>query len=114
MKDQSARRIKSKPPKTARKPLKRLPLSAVFYALSDPARLEVILSLLQTDEVSCGQCKSDLSKSTMSHHFKVLREAGLIQKREDGKMHYISLCAVDIEARLPGFLKTLSKIKPPY
>jgi DNA-binding transcriptional ArsR family regulator len=92
---------------------KKLPISSVFYALSDPARIEIVLNLLREKELSCGQCKSELSKSTMSHHFKVLREAGLIQKREDGKVHYISLCVNEIEERIPGLLKVLKTLKNP-
>jgi DNA-binding transcriptional ArsR family regulator len=87
--------------------LKKMPLSVLFYALSDPVRIEIIQILLEQDEISCGKCKSSLSKSTMSHHFKVLREAGLIQRREEGKVHFISLRKEEIEARLPGFLDLL-------
>ncbi len=93
--------------------LKKMPLSALFDALSDPVRLEIILTLLQREELSCGQCKSPLSKSTMSHHFKVLRETGIIQRREVGKVHYISLRETELEARLPGFLVSLKRARGP-
>ncbi len=94
--------------------LKKMPLSSIFYALSDPARLEIVRALMSDSEVSCGQCRSTLSKSTMSHHFKVLREAGLIQRREEGKVHYISLREDEIESRLPGLLNLLKKSPLPY
>ena len=93
--------------------LKKVPLSLIFYALSDPVRLEIIRTLLENDELSCGSCKSPLSKSTMSHHFKVLRESGLIEKRGEGKVHYLSLRRVEIESRIPGLLTILEKIKGP-
>lgn len=93
--------------------LKKMPVSALFDALSDSARLEIVLALLDKGEISCGECKTPLSKSTMSHHFKVLREAGLIQKREEGKIHYISLRTEEIEKRLPGFLELLSNLSKP-
>ena len=93
--------------------LKKMPLSSLFYALSDPARLEIIQMLLDREELTCGECKSNLSKSTMSHHFKVLREAGLIQRRENGKVHFISLREEEIESRLPGFLQALLRAKGP-
>jgi DNA-binding transcriptional ArsR family regulator len=93
--------------------LKKMPISSIFDALSDPARIEIILTLLNEKELSCGQCKTDLSKSTMSHHFKVLREAGLIQKREEGKMHFISLRIEEIEERIPGLIKVLKTLKDP-
>ena len=89
-----------------------MPLASIFYALSDPARLEILRALMTDSERSCGQCPSRLSKSTMSHHFKVLREAGLIQKREEGKIHYISLREEEIEAHLPGLLKLLRNTLP--
>ena len=93
--------------------LKKIPLSLIFYALSDPIRIEIIQALLEKDEISCGACKSPLSKSTMSHHFKVLRESGLIEKRGEGKVHYLSLRRVEIEARLPGLLIVLGKTRGP-
>ncbi|MEO5969055.1 MAG: helix-turn-helix transcriptional regulator [Bdellovibrionia bacterium] len=93
--------------------LKKIPLSLIFYALSDPVRLEIVQALLEQDEISCGACKSPLSKSTMSHHFKVLRESGLIVKRGEGKVHYLSLRRVEIEARFPGLLIILGKLKGP-
>ncbi len=103
------------PPATEKKPprFSKVPLSSFFYALSDPARIEIIRALLEKDEISCGQCKSPLSKSTMSHHFKVLRETGITQRREEGAVHYLSLKQDEIEARLPGFLSALRKCSGP-
>lgn len=94
--------------------LKKMPLSAIFSALGDPARLEIIRALLDKDEISCGECKSPKSKSTMSHHFRVLKESGLIQKREEGTTHYISLRANEIEARVPGLIESLKDAGGPY
>ena len=93
--------------------LKKIPLSAIFDALSDPVRLEILKLLLEEDEISCGNCKSTLSKSTMSHHFKVLTHAGLIQRREQGTSHFLSLRKEEIEKRLPGFLKVLFDLPGP-
>lgn len=93
--------------------LKKMPASSIFYALSDPARVEILLTLIEEKELSCGQCKTELSKSTMSHHFKVLRESGLIQRREEGKIHYISLRLEEIEDRMPGLIKLLKSMKKP-
>ncbi len=94
--------------------LKKMPLSAIFNALSDPARIEILQVLLREEELSCGQCKSPLSKSTMSHHFKVLREAGLIQRREEGKVHLNSVRAEELEARLPGLISVLKRAGGPF
>ncbi len=88
-------------------------LSLIFYALSDPIRIDILRTLIKVEEISCGACKSSLSKSTMSHHFKVLREAGLIQKRTLGKLHFISIREREIEKRIPGLLDLIKKAKPP-
>lgn len=93
--------------------LKKMPLSVIFDALSDPARIEIILIILQQQEITCGQCKSPLSKSTMSHHFRVLQEAGIIQRREEGKTHYLSVRTGELEERLPGIISILKKVKRP-
>jgi DNA-binding transcriptional ArsR family regulator len=101
--------------KTAYAPnLKKMPLCSIFYALSDPIRIEIVRGLLDEGELSCGQCKTPRSKSTMSHHFKVLREAGLIAKREEGTAHFLSLRAEELEERLPGIVSLLRKAKTPY
>ena len=92
---------------------RKMPLSAIFYALGDPVRLQIVLTLLEQKEISCGACKTRVSKSTMSHHFKVLRQAGLIQKREEGTVHYLSLKRSDITSRLPALLKLLEKATGP-
>lgn len=94
--------------------LKKMPLSTIFDALSDPVRLDVMIFLLKENEITCGECKSSVAKSTMSHHFKVLREAGLIQKREEGTTHYLSVRRDEIDARIPGLLAMLMKCTGPY
>lgn len=93
--------------------LKEVPLSAIFYALSDPARLNIVRDLMEKEEVACGEFECSVSKSTMSHHFKVLREAGLIQKREDGARQLNSLRRKEIEERCPGLLNALLKSRGP-
>jgi DNA-binding transcriptional ArsR family regulator len=92
----------------------KIKLSDLFYALSDPIRIKIMKTLIQEGEISCGACKASVSKSTMSHHFKVLREAGMIRKKTIGKLHFISLRKADIERRLPGILKSISFAKSPY
>lgn len=93
--------------------IKEIPLSSIFYALSDPARLRVVLCLLEEEEVACGQITCSVSKSTMSHHFKVLRESGLLQKREEGTRQFNSLRKKEIEERCPGLLEALANCRKP-
>ena len=81
-----------------------LSLSGVLHALSDPVRLEIVRALAHGTEVSCGELRAPVSKSTLSHHLKVLRDAGLTQTRAVGVQRLVSLRAGDVEARFPGLL----------
>jgi DNA-binding transcriptional ArsR family regulator len=79
-------------------------LAAVMAALSDPARLEILRVLAAVGERTCGTFDLGLSKATRSHHFKVLREAGLTHTRAVGTHRHVSLRRDDLEARFPGLL----------
>jgi DNA-binding transcriptional ArsR family regulator len=80
-----------------------LSLPLVLHALSDPVRLEIVRALEEA-ELSSGRLKVPVSKSTLSHHLKVLRDAGLTQTRAQGVRRFVSLRREDIEARFPGLL----------
>jgi DNA-binding transcriptional ArsR family regulator len=82
-------------------------LEGVFSALGDSVRLNVIRELLnlpESAEKTCGTFAISVSKSTFSHHVRVLREAGLIQVRQEGAHSLLSLRRKDVEARFPGLL----------
>jgi DNA-binding transcriptional ArsR family regulator len=81
-----------------------LSLPGVLHALSDPVRLEIVRALAGGIEASCGELGVPVSKSTLSHHLKVLRDAGLTQTRAVGVHRFVSLRAADIEERFPGLL----------
>jgi DNA-binding transcriptional ArsR family regulator len=81
-----------------------LTLTAVLYALSDPARLTITRSLAERGEQPCGSIVTSLAKATLSHHFKVLRESGVIRTRIEGTQHLSSLRRADLDARFPGLL----------
>ncbi len=81
-----------------------LSLPGVLYALSDPVRLEIVGMLDNDPELSCGRIEVPVSKSTLSHHLKVLREAGLTLTRAEGVQRFVSLRRNDIETRFPGLL----------
>jgi DNA-binding transcriptional ArsR family regulator len=85
-------------------PTEDLTLAAVMAALSDPARVDIIRVLAAEGERTCGTFDLGLSKATRSHHFKVLREAGLTHTRAEGTHRHISLRRDDVEARFPGLL----------
>jgi DNA-binding transcriptional ArsR family regulator len=87
-----------------------LELSAVLHALSDPVRLMIVAELAQDErEYTCGSFELPVTKSTCTHHFKVLREAGLIKQRQQGTTRLNKLRREDLEARFPGVLDTILK-----
>jgi DNA-binding transcriptional ArsR family regulator len=79
-------------------------LHEVLAALGDPVRLNIVRQLADRGEVRCGGFGLNLAKSTLSHHFKVLREAGLVGARAEGTslMNYLERDAV--ERKFPGLL----------
>jgi DNA-binding transcriptional ArsR family regulator len=79
-------------------------LTAVMAALSDPARVEIVRALSSCEERTCGEFDLGISKATRSHHFKVLRDAGLTHTRSEGTHRHLSLRRDDVEARFPGLL----------
>jgi DNA-binding transcriptional ArsR family regulator len=85
-----------------------LELSAVLHALSDPVRLMVVAELASGEaECTCGSFSLPVTKSTCTHHFKVLREAGVIAQRQQGTTRLNKLRRDDLEARFPGLLETI-------
>jgi DNA-binding transcriptional ArsR family regulator len=88
-----------------------LELSSVLHALSDPARLEIVRRLADGDEPSCGTFDLGLSKATLSHHFRVLRESGVVLVRPEGRKRLLSLRVEDLEARFPGLMDAVLSAK---
>ena len=88
-------------------------LPAVLHALSDPHRLEIVLRLDQDSEARpCGTFGFDISKSTMTHHFRTLREAGVIRQERQGTTKMTELRREDLDARFPGLLDAVLASKP--
>jgi DNA-binding transcriptional ArsR family regulator len=82
-----------------------LELSAVLHALSDPQRLQIVRELAGAPEaLPCGAIELDVAKSTMTHHFRVLREAGVIRQERSGTTRLTSLRREDLDQRFPGLL----------
>ncbi|MCP9626413.1 helix-turn-helix domain-containing protein [Rhodopseudomonas palustris] len=87
-------------------------LAGVLAALSDPMRLRIVKALLQEGE--CMSCTAaapcpEIPKSTLSNHFRILREAGLIQTTKKGVENRNVVRESDINARFPGLLKAILK-----
>ncbi len=83
-----------------------LKLETVLYALSDPVRLYIVRNLAEKGELACYAAVAglDIAKSTQSHHYRILRQAGLIAQRKAGVCFISSLRKADIDARFPGLL----------
>ena len=79
-------------------------LEHLLHALSDPVRLDIVRQLARDGEASCTALDGGRPKSSMSHHFRVLREAGLVHTRNDGVTHMNSLRRADLDRRFPGLL----------
>jgi DNA-binding transcriptional ArsR family regulator len=83
-------------------------LESIFQALGDPVRLEIVRKLHVAGQAkACGTLDLPVGKSTASHHFKVLREAGLIRQRLEGRTRFTELRLADVEERFPGLLKSV-------
>jgi DNA-binding transcriptional ArsR family regulator len=86
-------------------------LENVLFALGNPLRLEIIRILADGSEQSCNALRhEDVAKSTMTHHWRVLRDSGVIWQRPQGRENMISLRREDLDARFPGLLDTLLKV----
>jgi DNA-binding transcriptional ArsR family regulator len=79
-------------------------LAGVLQALSDPMRLRIVVALAGSEELSCKSIDLPVVKSTCTHHFRVLREAGVISQRQEGTSRLNSLRRNDLDTRFPGLL----------
>ena len=82
-------------------------LAAVLHALSDPMRLRIVAGLAGESDRTCKSFGLPVTKSTCTHHFRVLREAGVIRQRLEGTTKLNSLRRDDLEARFPGLLDSV-------
>lgn len=80
----------------------------ILAALADPVRLEMIRRLANTGTaMQCALLYDGINKSTATHHFKVLREAGLVERSTiDGQIHQ-RLRFDDVESVVPGLLESV-------
>ena len=85
-----------------------LTLHRILFALSDPTRLAVVAALMDGAEHSSGDLLAEsVPRSTMTHHLKILREAGVTRTRPEGMRCLISLRRDDVDARFPGLLDAI-------
>lgn len=80
----------------------------VFKALSDPTRYEIVRMLVTSYELGCEdfECVFHKSKPAMSHHYRVLENAGLVAYRKDGLRVYYRLERARLDRFVPQFPQT--------
>lgn len=85
-------------------------LQGVLEALVDPVRRSIVAQLhLADDPISCGNFDIPVARSTATHHFNVLREAGLIRQHYTGTSRMNTLRRDDIDQLLPGLLDACAR-----
>jgi DNA-binding transcriptional ArsR family regulator len=84
-------------------------LSSVLAALGHPIRLSIVRALAKgsPEGLACGSIDIGVTKATATHHWRVLREAGVIRQWQVGRNHYVGLRYEDLEERVPGLLGTV-------
>lgn len=88
-------------------PLDSVELATVLDALGDPIRLKVVRQLATSNGVVCGNFDVDVSMSTLSHHLRILRGAGLVRVIPQGRFRRHELRSAEAEARFPGLLASV-------
>lgn len=97
--------------------LKDVELPAVLFALSDPARLDLVRQLAAQGPLTVAQCQATepgVSKSTFSHHLKTLREAGLIRNDPAGRQRIVTLRKAEVDERFPALLDAVLSSAPAH
>lgn len=93
-------------------------LGSVLAALADPLRRQVVVALTRgegvdhTGERACSSFELPVAKSTRTHHWRVLRQAGLIRQRDAGNGTFVRL-RDEFEDQFPGLLALLAKLAGP-
>lgn len=84
-------------------------LADIMRALGDPVRLHMVATMHELGECECSLVYAGLglSKSNASHHFRVLRESGVLRRTQRGNQQYAALRSEEIETRFPGLLRSV-------
>jgi len=86
-------------------------LPRILGALADPHRLATVRYVARNGESCCADVIQEaglaITKSTFSHHLRVLREAGVLTKRIQGTRGYTRLRKDDLDRRFPGLMDSI-------
>ncbi len=89
-------------------PAEDIRLVDILHALSDPIRLEIVRTLDRTEgALACVDLAVPVAKSTASHHYKVLRETGVVRVREEGTRRFYTVRREELDRRFPGLLDSV-------
>jgi DNA-binding transcriptional ArsR family regulator len=104
------------PPPLEEPAVEDLRLETILGALADPLRLTIVYKLMRESDAydhPCGWFGFGRPKSSLTHHFKALREAGVIRQRQYGLERRSRLRREDLNARFPGLLALVDNWQPP-
>jgi DNA-binding transcriptional ArsR family regulator len=88
--------------------IEHIELADIMYAFSDSTRIDIVRQLGESSRpMTCGELGLGRPKSSMSHHFKILREAGIIETTVEGKGHFNLLRLKELNIKFPNLLNTL-------
>lgn len=90
-------------------------LGDVLSALADPLRRRVVGELIALEdgaERTCASFELGVAKSTLTHHFRVLRESGLVRQVNRGNSRKVRLRRADLDQRFPGLLAMVEAERP--
>ncbi|WP_040776108.1 ArsR/SmtB family transcription factor [Nocardia pneumoniae] len=82
-------------------------IDAVLHALADPTRRRIVRMLIDEGDRPCGSFGLGIPPSTLSHHFKALRNAGLIRQFDQGRQRMNTLRLAELDARFPGLVASI-------
>lgn len=86
-------------------------LVEILRAMADPIRLHMVTVLADGEPhaKTRDDWGVDVTKSTLSHHFKILREAGVTRTIFEGRTHFIQLRRAELDEKFPGLLDALTR-----
>ena len=88
----------------------------ILQALADPVRLEIVRQLAgcpAEGELTCGGISLPVTKSTASHHFKTLLDAGVIAERSQGTRKFLHLRRAELDRSFPGLIDSVLRATAP-
>ncbi len=79
----------------------------VLRALADPTRRQIVRLLVAEGDRPCGTFGLPVAASTLSHHFRTLRKAGILRQYDDGRQRMNTLRLDELDVRFPGLVRTV-------